>query len=169
VGIAARPVETLHQTDLHGIAAGGEHDRDRGCCRFGGKRRGLAAGRHQYGDAAPDEIGRHLRQPVVLPLRPMIFDRDILALDKARFPEAFAKRGDKSGRVVQRPAAQITNHGEGLLRTHRARPCRQPCAHDTEKFPSPHATLLAGKTSQAYLSFALGSKELLCTSPFAAP
>jgi hypothetical protein len=39
----------------------------------------------EHAHLAPHEIGRQLRQPIVLTLRPAIFDGDILAFDLADF------------------------------------------------------------------------------------
>jgi hypothetical protein len=47
---------------------------------------------HNHGDAAADEIGCERRQLTKLVLRPVVFDRHILALDIAGFLEAQEKR-----------------------------------------------------------------------------
>src|ERR1700722_10037953 len=118
---------------------------------------------HQYGDALPGEIGCLCRKTIVLALSPSVFDRYILAFDKPSFAQTFAKRGDKSSRVAQRPAAQITDHRHGLmLREHRTRPCRQPRALDTEK----SRRLMPPSWPERHLR---GSKELLRSLPLAAP
>jgi hypothetical protein len=38
-----------------------------------------------------DQISRQFRQPIIVPRRPTEFDRYVLALDKTRFAQAFAK------------------------------------------------------------------------------
>ena len=55
-------------------------------------RRRREARRGDHGDLTADQIGRQRRQPVVLTLRPAVFDRDVLALDEAGFLQALAER-----------------------------------------------------------------------------
>jgi hypothetical protein len=39
------------------------------------------------------EIGRHRRQAIILPVRPAVFDRNILAVNEARLAKALEKSG----------------------------------------------------------------------------
>ena len=62
------------------------------------------AGRSDHGDLSPHQIARQGRQPIVLLLRPAIFDRDIAALDKAGFSQALAESaaaGRRPGRGMR--------------------------------------------------------------------
>ena len=43
-------------------------------------------------DLAIDQIGRHVRQPIVVAFRQTIFDSNVLALDISRFLQALAER-----------------------------------------------------------------------------
>jgi hypothetical protein len=104
-------------------------------------------GRNHHGDAASGEIGRHFRQPVVLTLRPTIFDRDILALDQACFTEGLCETRRPEQQF--RPAICCSdNRSQGRAvahAPHAATPRGQPCADDSEKFPSSHAYPLGRK------------------------
>ena len=63
-----------------------ENDRDRRCRRLGrehGRRDGT--GRDDHGHLPANQIGRQRRQPIILTVRPAVFDRDVLALDIAGF------------------------------------------------------------------------------------
>jgi hypothetical protein len=44
-----------------------------------------------HGHLTRNQIGRQARKSIVLPLRPAVFNRDVLALDIARFVQALAE------------------------------------------------------------------------------
>jgi hypothetical protein len=46
---------------------------------------GRSAGRGNYGNLTTNQISRHRRQAIIVPLRPTIFDRDVLTIDIAGF------------------------------------------------------------------------------------
>ena len=76
-----------------------------------------------HGDLPADQIGRQRRQPIVLLLRPAIFDRDIAALDKAGVTQALAEPGQPAGVAVGGRAAEVADHRHRrLLRACRERP-----------------------------------------------
>jgi len=80
-GVAARPRKFGDQPLDHGVGRGREHDRDRrrrSLCR----ERGGSAGRGDHGDLSAHQIGRERRQPIVVTLRPAIFDRHVAAFDE---------------------------------------------------------------------------------------
>ena len=58
-------------------------------------------------DLAADEIGGQCGQPIIVALRPAVFDRHVLSLDVAGFAQSLVERGDN--RLRPRP-------GEPLLR-----------------------------------------------------
>ena len=78
--IAARPAKTGDDVELHGIADGGEDNRNSG-------RRCLCRERRRSGGCGDDghltiyQIGRQRRQPLTSILAPTVFDRHVLALD----------------------------------------------------------------------------------------
>jgi hypothetical protein len=77
-----------------------------------------------------------LRQPIVLTLRPAVFDCDVLTFDKAGFVEAFAERGQ-----IERPGVERTgtekadDRHRGLLRVRRERPNRRRAAQQRDEVP----------------------------------
>ena len=91
--VAARPVEAGDKAELDRVAADREDDRDRRGRRLGRKRRRRAAGRDDHRHLTANQIGRQRRQPIILALRPAVFDRDVPALDIAGFAQALAERG----------------------------------------------------------------------------
>jgi hypothetical protein len=50
-----------------------------------------------YGHLSANEVGRQRRQPIVMTLRPAVFDRDILVFDVADFVQAPAEGGRGCG------------------------------------------------------------------------
>src|SRR5207248_7620644 len=75
----------------------------------------------------PNEIGRQLRQAIVLALRPAIFDRHILPLDITALSEALPERSHEFGPLGGRGGVKESDHRHRrLLRARRERPrgCR---------------------------------------------
>ena len=66
----------------------------------------VAAGRSDHGHLTCDQIGRQIRQPVVLTFRPAIFDRDVPTLDKARFRSGLGGTRQRVPSARQRPLAE---------------------------------------------------------------
>ena len=72
------------------------------------------------------QISHQSRQPIEVIFRRAKFDRDVLALDEARFLQALAERGYEARRVGKRCAAEKPNHRHRtLLRARRHRPSRR--------------------------------------------
>jgi hypothetical protein len=88
--VAAWPVQTGDEAELDRIGAGFEHDRNgrgrrlRRQCRRG-------AGSGNYRDVTLNQIGRQRRQPVILALRPAVFDCNVAAIDVTGLTEPFDK------------------------------------------------------------------------------
>ena len=95
---------------LDRVAADDEDDRDRRGCAFRREcRRGAA--RHDHVDLAADEVGGQCGQPIIVTLRPAVFDRHVLSLDIAGFAQSLAERGHKrlqTGRASVLPRKPIT-------------------------------------------------------------
>src|SRR5215510_4538720 len=87
--IAARPAEAGHETACDWIAATDEHDR---------YSRGGSPGRtygdilaSDHGHLPANQIGRECREPIKLVLRPVNFDRYVVAVDEPGFLQAVAE------------------------------------------------------------------------------
>ena len=122
VSVAARPGEAGDETELDGVFADAEDDRDRRGRSFGGKRSSVAGGRGDNGHATAHEIGHQRRQAIILALQPMVLHRDVLALDVAGFVEAFAKRGGKGSASDDPALTKSDDRHRRLLRVRRERP-----------------------------------------------
>ena len=57
------------------------------------------------GDVVADQIGSHLRQTIIVPVGPAVFDRDVLAFDKAGFAQPLAERRDEGHLLVAKEKA----------------------------------------------------------------
>jgi hypothetical protein len=106
--VAARPCKALDELVADRVAADREYDRDRGCRRFG-RRNGDGPLRHDGVDLLPHELGRKVREPVELSVRPAIFDRYVSA-GRGSSPRAPAPAG--TPRRAQDGAAVI---GSGVI------------------------------------------------------
>ena len=110
------------------VAARFEDDRNGRGRRLCRKRR-RSAGRGNHGHLTMNQISRHRRQPIILALRPAVFDRHVLAFDVTGFAQPFEKGGQLSRITLGRSDVDKPNHRHRrLLRTRRERPvnCRSP-------------------------------------------
>jgi hypothetical protein len=108
--IAARSVQTGDEPESDRITADEEDDRNGRGRGFGRERPKDLIGRGDHGDLSTDQIGCQHRQPIVLLLRPAIFDRDIPALDIAGFSQALEEPTQPAGVPVGGRAAEEPDH-----------------------------------------------------------
>jgi hypothetical protein len=74
-----------------------------------------------YGYPPADQIGHEPRQPLKTVLSPAVFNRQVLAYNKAHFPETGLERVDRvlspsSLDCAQKSAAEVPDHRHRLLR-----------------------------------------------------
>ena len=103
------------------------------------------AARNQHRHLTANQIGRQLRQPVVLAGRPTVFDRHILTRNKAGFVEALAECDGLVGIAVERPGVEESDHRLRRLlrgRSDRPRCCGAP--EERDEFAPLHPAMLAG-------------------------
>ena len=94
-----------------------------------------------------NEFGRQFRHPIVLAIRPTIFDRHVPALDMAGFVEALAERAQQVRMYVWRRAVEEPDHRHRrLLRARRERPCRR-AAEKANEFTSFHSITSSARAS----------------------
>ena len=96
--VSAWPCEAGDETELDGVFADAEDDRDRRGRSFGGKRSSVAGWRGDNGDTTTHEVSHERRKAIEFALQPIVLHRYVLALDVARFVEALAECGGK-GRI----------------------------------------------------------------------
>src|SRR4051812_10670928 len=107
--------------------------------------------RHDQIDLAADEIGGQCGQPIVMALRPAVFDRQILSLDVAGFAQSLAERGHKWCTQARRPGAEVSDHRHRLLlRPRRERPRDRRAAQQKYQLAASHARPLALTASRDY-------------------
>ena len=132
--VAPRSGEAGHQSKLDGIFGDQEHDRNDGGRGLGCDGWSGATMRGDERDPLANQLGRQCRQAVELVLGPAVFDRDVLALDKARLLEALAKCAQTVHKAVGRYGAEEADHRHRwLLRVRGERPCRR-AAESCDKF-----------------------------------
>ena len=112
--VAARLREARDQTKPDRVVADTKHDRDRGrsFCR---QLSGNSAGRGDHCDAATNQIGHQCRDAIILAFQPVIFDRDVLALDKVKFAGALSERSHITRVGIGRRCADVSDNGECRL------------------------------------------------------
>src|SRR5260370_7538817 len=135
--MAARWGETGDDAKLQGVPGADAHDRYRRRCCLGRENRQEVA-RDNDGRRTVDQLSRQQRQTIVLALRPLGLDHDILALDKAGVSQAFTETGQRSCRGCGRGSTEYSNDREcRLLRARRKRP-RSRTTQNAEETASPH-------------------------------
>src|SRR5262249_37094836 len=93
--VSPRPGEAGDETELDGVFANAEHDRDRRGRSFGGKRSSVAGWRGDNNDTTTHEVSHERRKAIELALKPVVLHRYVLALDVAGFVETLAESGGK--------------------------------------------------------------------------
>src|SRR6516165_6242214 len=140
--IALWSVEARDETDLNGIIAASENDRNSRGRLLGGHRRRIAAC-HDHRWPFVDQISSKLGKPIELVLGPTIFDRNIPPLDIIGLLQALLERGHKELIVVRRRAAQKPDRRQRwLLRACTERPCCRCASECCDKVASPHGLAL---------------------------
>jgi hypothetical protein len=80
-----------------------------GCCLCSNRSSGAAAGDY-HRDGAVNQLRRECRQPIILVVRPAIFDLHVAAFDIAALGQAIAERSHEAARSVLRRAGKKTDH-----------------------------------------------------------
>jgi hypothetical protein len=95
----------------------------------------LVRSNHRY--LATHQVGRQRRQSVILPARPAILNRHVLALDIAGFLQALTKRSHHGLVAVERCAVEEADDWQRrLLRLPGKRPRRHAAEERDELAPS---------------------------------
>src|SRR6516225_2848120 len=148
--VASGSIEAGDKPDLHRIAAGYEHDRNRrGCrlCRLCGR---VAAGGDDDGHWAARELDRICRQPVIVALGPAKFERYILTFSISRFFQSLTECSDKIIGLAGASAADPSYHRQcRLLGACRERPRRRAPKQRDEIAPSHHSMTSSARASSA--------------------
>src|SRR5262249_31795973 len=133
---------------LDRIAPDRKHDRD--CCSrcSGSKDAGVPTGRGQHRNLTANQIGRQALQAIVLTLARPDFDRNVLALDEAGFPQStpegrhhVRRRGGRA--TLQHPDYRLSP----LLPPRRERPRRRP-ADQRDELASLHHSITSSATNR---------------------
>ena len=89
--VAARTIEAAHEPCCNKVTGPAKYDWDVGGRSFGRERRRLARHCNNHGHLTLDQLGRQLRQPMGLSVRPARFDRQAFALDEAALGQTFTE------------------------------------------------------------------------------
>jgi hypothetical protein len=141
--VAGRTAEAWNQPHPDRVASDREHNRNGRGRRLCRQRRRGAADRRDQSNLSADQIGRERRQPLVIALRPAVFDRDVAALDEAHPTEALVECGHDEVEVARAQTAEESNHRDGrLLRERRERPKKRRhgrrAADERDELTPPH-------------------------------
>src|SRR5262249_291690 len=96
---------------------------DGSSCSLGSEGRSVTA-RHDHGNRPCDEISRQPRQSVISTLRPAVFDRNVLAFNKASLIEALTEGCQQGSRIAGGGIPEKSNRRKPLLRARNHRPRR---------------------------------------------
>jgi len=128
--IAARPGKAGDKTQLDRVFAADENDGDRRGC--GLDRECSRSGGGDHSNTATNEIGRQRWQSIGLIVGPAIFDRDVLAIDKARLLQALVECAQLIAGRMNRCGVEEPHHRHRrLLRARHERACS--CGTDEQR------------------------------------
>src|SRR5262249_36296029 len=96
-----------------------------------------------------DQIGCQFRKAIEPAFRPAIFDRDVAALDIARFRQGLAQGGETAAhQIAWRRAAEKSDHRHRrLLRARCERPRRRRAAEQRDEIAPPHSITSSARPS----------------------
>src|SRR5262249_43146195 len=136
--IATWPVEADNQTRLNWIGTARKYDWNRSSSRHGCRRRSIV--HDKDGHFPPEQVSRQCWQAIVLPFRPAIFDRDVLAYYIASFFQASDKTIPGLHEAIRCGAVEKTDHRHaGPLRARRERPRRRRAAEKRDELAPLHS------------------------------
>jgi len=135
-----------------GFASGIQDGNGRVCCPRCQRRRCAGGGNHS--DLAADQVGQQTRQLIQSTVRPAKFDRDVLALDVARFGQALPEPMHKGRVQVCRGAVEKADHRHRpLLRARRERPRRCRAAQKRDELAPLHSITSSARANGVSPSF----------------
>src|SRR5262249_36528806 len=146
--VAARPVETCYETKGDRVSGADENDWNGRCRRLRREPRVNPPHSSDYGYLSANQVGRKLRQSIVLKVRPTKFDRQISTFDIAIFLQALRERIGHIFRFARRPGAEIADRRRRpLLPTRRDRP-RGRAAEQRDELAPPHSITSSARASK---------------------
>jgi hypothetical protein len=138
--VAARLAEARDKAKPNRVRAQFKDDRNgrgRRLCR----KRCRSCRRSNHGHMTMNQVSRHRRQPVMLVLRPAIFDCDVAAIDVTGLAQPFEKGRQLWRVVLGRSDVETPDHRHRrLLRTRRKRPCCRSTAEKCDELAPLHVS-----------------------------
>src|SRR5262249_20677480 len=124
-----------------------KNDRDGFSRRLRCQRRRSAA-RCNYCDLSTNEFSGQRRQAIVTAFSPTVLNREVLAVDQARFTQALPERSHAIGVGLRRAGTEEPNHRHRrLLRARRERPCDHRAAKQRDEFAPLHSITSSARAS----------------------
>jgi hypothetical protein len=99
---------------------------------------------HHHVNLAADEVGGQCRQPIIVALRPAVFQCQVLSHDVAALAQSLVERGYKRIRVGRRNRAEVADHRHRLLLRTRGQRPRRCAAEQHDEIAALHFDLLVG-------------------------
>src|SRR5262249_46400905 len=145
--IASGAGDARNETKLYRVLTDAEDDRDRRGSGLGRARAGRAARHRDHRHPTADQIGRQFLHPIVLTLRPAIFDRNVLTFHKARLVEPLPERRQEGPEVLERTKTEEPDHRHRLLRARHQRPGSRTAEQRDDLAPLHHSITSSARAS----------------------
>ena len=98
--VAPRPVEARNKSAPDRVAAAGENNGNCSARCLGSEQPLRAPTHHNDSNVPASEIGRHIRHLMISTFRPVVFDGDVFAYDKAGIVQALEECGCHVGERI---------------------------------------------------------------------
>src|SRR6516165_6629659 len=119
--VTSWPGKVGDKTELNGVFADTEYNRNGRGRSLGGDCNSRAGGRRDHSHMAADQVSDQRCHTIILALQPVVLDYHVLAFDVAGFGQPPTERGRRARPAFGRSAVNEGDHGRGRL----LRPCRQ--------------------------------------------
>src|SRR6516164_10667446 len=121
------PGKVGDKTELNGVFADTEYNRNGRGRSLGGDCNSRAGGRRDHSHMAADQVSDQRCHTIILALQPVVLDYYVLAFDVAGLAQPPTERGRRARPAFRRSTVNKADHGQRrLLRSRRERPrsCR---------------------------------------------
>src|SRR6516165_1861068 len=147
--VTSWPGKVGDKTELNGVFADTEYNRNGRGRSLGGDCSSRAGGRRDHSHMAADQVSDQRCHTIILALQPVVLDYHVLAFDVAGFGQPPTERGRRARPAFGRPTVNEGDHGRGrLLRPRRYLLSHRPATEKRDEVAPPHHSITSSARSK---------------------